>query len=181
LGALRGSFPKTHLVLMPFPDFEVPQPMRFQQLLEKTRRLGSSRQADRRAGVLTRAIFAALAIAASSSVCLWGQNTEATILGTVRDPSGLAVSSAKVQLVNRGTGTQRTETTDNNGDFRFSAVDVGTYVLEIDAVGFQKAQFTQFDVLARESRRLLLIRLFQLAPRAWVLGLERSAAPVICL
>lgn len=58
----------------------------------------------------------ALAVAASSSMRLPGQNAEGTILGTMKDPSGLAVTSASVQLVNQSPDAQRTETADGNGD-----------------------------------------------------------------
>jgi hypothetical protein len=119
----------------------------------------------------------ALALAASSSICLRAQNTEATVLGTVRDSSGLAVAAATVQLVNQGTGAKLSVTTDNNGDFRFSAVDIGSYVLEIDAPGFQKAQFAQFDVLARESRRLDAV--LKLATQAQSITVETSTGPPI--
>ena len=51
---------------------------------------------------------------------LQAQNTEATVLGTVKDPSGAAVAGATVQLTNQGTNSQRTATTDENGDYRFT-------------------------------------------------------------
>lgn len=127
-------------------------------------------------GVFARTIMA-LALASSSSVCLLAQNTEAAILGTVKDSSGLAVAMAKVQLVNKGTGAQLSATTDNSGDFRFPAVDVGSYVLEIDAPGFQKTQFAQFDVLARESRRLDAV--LKLATQSQSITVETSAGPAI--
>ncbi|MBV9505377.1 MAG: TonB-dependent receptor [Acidobacteriia bacterium] len=95
----------------------------------------------------------------------------------MRDSSGLAVAAATVQLLNQGTGAKLSVTTDNNGDFRFSAVDIGSYVLEIAAPGFQKAQFAQFDVLARESRRLDAV--LKLASQAQSITVETSVGPPI--
>lgn len=107
-----------------------------------------------RLSIFSQMVAAALLIAIASSLTLQAQNTEATVLGTVRDPSGSVVAGATVQLSNQGTGSNRSATTDSNGDYRFSGVVIGSYVLKIDATGFQKEEFSQFDLLARESRRL---------------------------
>ena len=85
---------------------------------------------------------------------LRAQNTEATVLGTVKDPSGAVVAGAMVRLKNQGTSIERMETTDKNGDYRFSGVEIGSYTLAIEASGFEKEDFSQFDLLARETRRL---------------------------
>ena len=82
------------------------------------------------------------------------QSISATVLGTVKDPSGKVVTQAKVTLTNRGTDTQRSELTSESGDYRFADVDAGTYVLTIELPGFAKEEFAAFDVLARETRRL---------------------------
>jgi hypothetical protein len=108
---------------------------------------------------------------------LQAQNTAATVLGTVKDPSGLGVAGAKVELVNEGTNAKRTATTDSGGDFRFSGVEVGAYLLTVDASGFQKQQFAQFDLFARESRRL--DSTLKLATQAESINVEASAgAPI---
>jgi hypothetical protein len=104
--------------------------------------------------IISKTITVALLIFWAFSVALHAQNTEATVLGTVKDPSGSAVPNATVQLVNQGTNSQRSTSTDRNGDFRFSGVEVGAYTVTVDAAGFQKQQFSQFDVLARETRRI---------------------------
>jgi hypothetical protein len=96
------------------------------------------------------ALFATL----GSFISLRAQNTEGTVLGTVKDPSGAVVAGAMVRLRNQGTGVEQTATTDVNGDYRFTNAQVGSYVLSIEAKGFQNEQFSQFDLLARETRRL---------------------------
>ncbi len=87
--------------------------------------------------ILSRSVIAALLIAAISG-SLPAQNTEATVLGTVKDPSGAVVAAATVQLTNQGTNAQRSTTTDKNGDYRFSGVEIGAYTLVIVAPGFQQ-------------------------------------------
>ena len=106
-----------------------------------------------RVGALSKKVAAGFLIVMASSLSLRAQNTEATVLGTVKDASGALVAGAAVQLNNQGTSAQRSATTDANGDYRFSGVEIGTYVLLIEAPGFQKEQFSQFDLLARETRR----------------------------
>jgi hypothetical protein len=95
----------------------------------------------------------------------------------VRDPSGRAVVTAKVGLVNRGTDARRTTVTNDQGDFRFADIDVGTYVLVMEAPGFQREEFAQFDLLARESRRLDAT--LRVATQTQLVNVESSAGPAV--
>ena len=62
-----------------------------------------------RVNILSQVVAAALLIAIASSLSLQAQNTEATVLGTVKDPSGSVVAGATVQLTNQGTGVERSD------------------------------------------------------------------------
>ena len=104
--------------------------------------------------IVLNLILMALLVNPLGSILLRAQNTEGTVLGTVKDPSGAVVAGATVHLRNQGTGAERSAVTDMNGDYRFTNSEVGSYVLSIEASGFQKEQFSQFDLLARETRRL---------------------------
>jgi hypothetical protein len=106
-----------------------------------------------RTSIFFKTVVGSLLIAVGLSLPVRAQNTEASVLGTVKDPSGSAVAGAMVHLNDLGTGAQRNATTDANGDYRFSGVEIGTYVLSTEAQGFQREQFSQFDLLARETRR----------------------------
>src|ERR1700736_2143785 len=66
------------------------------------------------------------------------QSTGGRIRGTVTDPSGGAVSGAKLQLTNEANGTQRDTVSGANGEYIFLEVPVGTYQLEISQQGFKK-------------------------------------------
>jgi Carboxypeptidase regulatory-like domain/TonB dependent receptor len=90
----------------------------------------------------------------ASSGAIHAQSTFGTVLGTVKDPSGNLVSLAKVELRNKGTDAARSTLTNEAGSYQFSNVDVGTYVLIVEAPGFQKSEFTAFDLGARETKRL---------------------------
>jgi hypothetical protein len=66
------------------------------------------------------------------------QSTGGRIRGTVTDPSGGAVSGAKLQLTNEANGTQRETESGASGEYIFLEVPVGTYQLEISQQGFKK-------------------------------------------
>jgi hypothetical protein len=66
------------------------------------------------------------------------QSTGGRIRGTVTDPSGGAVTGAKLVLTNEANGTQREAQSGSNGEYIFLEVPVGTYQLEINQQGFKK-------------------------------------------
>ena len=127
---------------------------------------------DRRAIMFT-AFFAI----ASGSFPLYAQSTTGTVLGTVKDPSGQVIAGAKADIWNKGTDARRATLSNETGDFRFSDLEVGSYVLTIEAPGFQKEEFSQFDLLARESRRLDAT--LKLASQTQSVNVESSAGPMI--
>jgi hypothetical protein len=59
------------------------------------------------------------------------------IAGVVTDPSGAFVSGATVTVTNAGNGTKQTAATNDQGQYSFPVVPVGTYELEMRAPGFQ--------------------------------------------
>src|SRR5882672_732173 len=67
----------------------------------------------------------------------WGQAT-ARLTGFVKDQSGATVAAATVTLTNQGTNISRTTTTDSDGSYLFSLVEVGSYLLTVEHVGFKK-------------------------------------------
>jgi carboxypeptidase family protein len=82
------------------------------------------------------------------------QSTSGTILGTIKDPNGAVVAGAAVKLLNTGTNSARSTLTGDTGSFQFGNVDVGTYQLEITATGFEQVRFSNFDLGARETKRV---------------------------
>ena len=55
-----------------------------------------------------------------------------SIQGTVQDPTGAAVPSAKVQLKNTDTNVTTTATSDTEGNYRFISLAPGSYTLMVD-------------------------------------------------
>jgi hypothetical protein len=77
-----------------------------------------------------------------------------TILGSVTDPTGAVVPNAQVTLRNPDTGMIRKTTTDSLGSYEFLLVPVSeNYVLEIEAVGFQKAEQRGIKLLVNQKFR----------------------------
>jgi Carboxypeptidase regulatory-like domain len=96
---------------------------------------------------------AALTLLLSSGVA-FGQSTTGTVVGTVKDTSGAAVSGAMVKLLNTGTNAARATISSDTGAFQFPNLDVGTYAIEISAAGFEQVKFASFDLGARETKRV---------------------------
>ena len=79
-------------------------------------------------------LFVAYALASApwcSAQVLYGSLT-----GTVTDPSGAAVTGAKVETLNVGAGVSQLGLTDGNGIYRFTALLPGTYKVTISAPNF---------------------------------------------
>jgi len=77
-----------------------------------------------------------------TSLCCFGQGTTATISGTVTDPSGAAISGAKVTATNLQTNVSRTVTTQSDGSYSLLFLPIGTYRIDIAAAGFKKFEQT---------------------------------------
>jgi hypothetical protein len=75
------------------------------------------------------------------------QTGRSTVQGTVRDPQGSVVTGATVTLINEGKNINRTQTTNQDGGYVFTAVPPGTYKLEIEASGFKKLSIATVEAL----------------------------------
>ncbi|HEU5233223.1 MAG TPA: TonB-dependent receptor [Terriglobales bacterium] len=62
----------------------------------------------------------------------------ASITGTVTDPSGAAVVNASITITNVATGQVRNTVSNSSGDFLFANVGAGQYTMAATAPGFQK-------------------------------------------
>ena len=76
------------------------------------------------------AAFSLLALACQA------QSTKAELLGVVRDPTGLPVRSAIVNLTNSGTGFTLSSVTADDGAYQFFALPAGAYLLSVSRDGF---------------------------------------------
>jgi hypothetical protein len=65
---------------------------------------------------------------------------DATIVGTITDPSGASVPNVKVTLTNTETGLSRTATTSDSGQYVFPELKIGHYEAKAEAAGFKTAE-----------------------------------------
>jgi carboxypeptidase family protein/TonB-dependent receptor-like protein len=72
------------------------------------------------------------------SVSVFAQYTTSTLGVTIVDPSGAAVSDAKITVHNLGTGMERVATSSSNGGFTFTALPVGNYAVTVEKTGFSR-------------------------------------------
>src|ERR1700751_3293541 len=72
------------------------------------------------------------------STLLIAQSTGGRILGRGTDPSGAVGNNVKITLINETTGTQRSVTTNESGDYVLVEVTPGTYYTEYELTGFKK-------------------------------------------
>jgi hypothetical protein len=89
-----------------------------------------------------------------SAVAARGQSTFGNIVGSVADPANAAIPNATVVLINKGSSAHRTVTTNASGEFSVNILDAGDYTVTVEAAGFEKANFAEVALLARETKRL---------------------------
>ena len=83
--------------------------------------------------------FLALALVLMSlSAIAVAQELQATLTGTVTDPSGAVVAGAAILVHNQDTGTDvRTEITSSSGSFNITNIPAGHYTVTVNASGFE--------------------------------------------
>ena len=83
----------------------------------------------------------------------WGQVTTATFYGIVQDQTGAVIPAAEVRISNQNTGAVLSTTSDERGEFAFSALRVGDYSLTITAEGFKTYQQAGIPLAASQISR----------------------------
>lgn len=89
----------------------------------------------------------------TAAVSLQSQVTTATFYGVVEDSSGAVVPTARVRLVNSGTGTVWEQLTSGGGEFAFTFLPVGMYTLRIEAPGFRAYLGSGIELRAAQQAR----------------------------
>ncbi|WP_213805557.1 TonB-dependent receptor [Granulicella sp. dw_53] len=82
------------------------------------------------------------------------QFESASVLGYVRDSSGAAIPNTTVTLTNTATSIAQKVTTDGEGKFEFSSIQIGQYVVETQAAGFERSQTQPFTVTTNARQRV---------------------------
>ncbi|HMX25426.1 MAG TPA: carboxypeptidase regulatory-like domain-containing protein [Blastocatellia bacterium] len=100
-----------------------------------------------------RLVFSMLAVFLLAPLAL-AQFDTATVLGTVADAAGAALPKATVTLKNVATGITVQAQTDENGNYQFFNVKIGTYTLTAEAQGFSKAATENVQVTVNARQRV---------------------------
>jgi hypothetical protein len=85
---------------------------------------------------MTRHVLGLYILLFLGSVSLHAQN-QATIVGTVRDPSGAVVPNAKITVSNPDKGFIRHLVTNSAGAYTAAEIPIGIYTISAEAAGFQ--------------------------------------------
>ncbi len=85
---------------------------------------------------------------------LIAQIDTASIVGTVKDPSGAVIPSAKVAVTNQATGETQTVTASSDGNYVFPYLRVGSYTMSVDAPGFKKSNISNIVLNVQDRKQL---------------------------
>jgi hypothetical protein len=83
---------------------------------------------------------AALLLALLLTAPLHAQNPRGSLRGTVQDPTGARIPSAKIVAQLSGSSIQREASSEDRGEFRLDDLPPGNYHITINAAGFAPAQ-----------------------------------------
>jgi uncharacterized surface anchored protein len=81
---------------------------------------------------------------------IWGQTTFGSITGTITDQTGSLIPRAKVIVKNEGTSVERHVETNESGVFNVPNLNVGLYLVRIEAQGFRGYEQTGLSLNANQ-------------------------------
>jgi len=87
-------------------------------------------------------------------LALNAQTITASITGTVTDPSGASIPSAKVTATNSGTNVSFTTPANNEGIYTFPFLPVGSYSVTVESQGFKKSVVGPFRLEVNQIARV---------------------------
>lgn len=76
-------------------------------------------------------------VALACACCLAQTVFSGSVQGVISDPSGASVAGAEVKLRNVDTGVEASTTSSDSGNYRFSSLPPGHYVVRVEAHGFR--------------------------------------------
>lgn len=99
-----------------------------------------------------RAMRLVLPAAAFLAVCE-AQSTEATVVGTVTDPTGGVIANAQVTLTNTQTNDTARAATSQAGGYVFSHVKPGVYRVSVTMSGFKQKTMNNVGLDVNQTAR----------------------------
>jgi hypothetical protein len=100
--------------------------------------------------------FALVMVLATFAVCqpVQGQQTTASITGTVEDSAGAALNDATITARDTERGTSSTTKSTQGGVYNFSNLPIGTYEVKAEAAGFDTAVQPPLTLVLNERARV---------------------------
>ncbi|WP_213803512.1 TonB-dependent receptor [Granulicella sp. dw_53] len=84
----------------------------------------------------------------------YSQNTTGSLVGTVSDPTGAAVSNATITATNAATSEKRTTTTTDSGEYQILNLQPGQYSLDIESTGFKRYTRSTVEIQVEQATRI---------------------------
>jgi hypothetical protein len=84
----------------------------------------------------------------------FGQDVNASLSGSVNDPSGAVIPGAKLTLTNESSGAQQNFQTDAGGEYNFRNLPPGIYDLSVTAAAFQSFVRKGIELAVNQSARV---------------------------
>lgn len=81
------------------------------------------------------------------STSLLAQTDNASVSGTIKDPTGAVVPGARIVLTEERTGFERRTTTNESGLYVFTSIPPGDYSISVEAAGFKTITRTNNRIL----------------------------------
>src|SRR5712692_8357823 len=126
--------------------------------------------------IVSRSLPALLIGVFFGALVVSAQVTTGTISGVVQDSSGAVISGATVTVRNQDTGTARTVTSDEGGNYRVLSLPIGRYEVRVESVGFKAVVHTGINlVVGQEAVVNLLLEVGQLQQEVTV----TTEAPIV--
>ena len=85
------------------------------------------------------------------ALAAYAQTSRGTVTGTVLDPTGAVIGRARVTLTGVETGVRLSTNSNDTGVYRFDAVDLGVYELQVSLPGFRTYVATGIGVEANRA------------------------------
>lgn len=126
-----------------------------------------------------RAVFCAAVFSAAicgSSESLYGQDSRATLLGQVTDPSSAVLANVEVEAVNVATGVKVKATTNSDGSYRIGYLNPGLYRVTFSTTGFRKV--VREDVALRVAQLFTLDVAMELGEMSQQVTVKDTAPPL---
>src|SRR5215813_7818081 len=84
---------------------------------------------------------------------VYGQSVTGTLLGTVTDPNNAVVAGATVTITEVHTNIKRSAATNEDGNYAFNNLALGTYTVEVERAGFKRVLKSGVDVTVNSTTR----------------------------